>query len=175
MLQAEHLQELSDKVAEDFLENSVEIISMIFAKGKIDEFLELTGQKHFKDEILSKPKIVAKKILVIGQTSGNSEKDFKTMAQNMGVDPNSLELYLDYHDAKKINFEKFRNKPEYCAIMIGPMPHSGKSKGDYSSVVRMLEEEPGFPRIIKLGENGLKLNITSFQKGICQLAMEGLL
>ena len=30
-------------------------------------------------------------------------------------------------------------------------------------------------RIIKLGENGLKLNIASFQKGICQLAMEGLL
>lgn len=103
------------------------------------------------------------------------EKERRETAESVGVSGDRLELYLDYFDAKKINFEKYRNNPEYCATLLGPLPHSGKSKGDYSSIAAMLEHEPGFPRTILLGRNGLKLTSNSLQVGLAQLASEGAL
>jgi len=175
VVQVEDLTILADKVAEAFLDERESIISTLFAKGKLDEFLDLVGMKKIANEIASTPKIKSKKIIVVGQSAGGSERDYRMAAINMGVDPNDLELYLNYYDGKKIDFEKYKNNPSYCAIMVGPMPHSGKSKGDYPSAVAMMEHEEGYPKIIKLGRNGLKLTTQSFMYGLAQLASDGVI
>lgn len=171
----EDIGELSDRIAELFLDSSEAIISKLYANSRLYEFLDLIDAKKIASEISSRPKNIIKKILVIGQTSGGSEKIFRKVAESVGVSGDRLECYLDYFDAKKIDFEKFRNNPEYCAILLGPLPHSGKSKGEYSSIVAMLEHEPGFPRTLKLGKNGLKLTASSLQLGLSQLASEGVI
>lgn len=175
MVQVEHLTRLADKVAEEFLEDSEAIIANLYAKGKLDEFLDLVGMKKLAAEIASTSTIRTKKIVVVGQSAGGSERDYRLAATNMGVEPNDVEFYLDYYDGKKINFEKYKNNPDYCAIMVGPMPHNGKSKGEYPSVVAMMEHEEGYPKIVKLGRNGLKLTTQSFMYGLAQLASEGII
>lgn len=172
---AADISELSERIAELFVDSSEAIVSKLYANSKLSEFLELIDAEKIANEITSRSKAIIQKILVIGQTSGGSEKAFRKTAENVGVSGDRLELYLDYFDAKKINFEKFRNNPEYCAILLGPLPHSGKSKGNYSSIAAMLEHEPGFPRTILLGRNGLKLTANSLQIGLAQLAAEGVI
>lgn len=175
MLDAADIGELSERVAELFIESSEAILSKLYANSKLSEFLELIDAKKIASEISSRPKDLIQKIVVIGQTSGGSEKVFRQTAESVGVDGERLELHLNYRDAKKIDFEKYRNNPKYCAILLGPIPHSGKSKGDYSSIATMLEHEPGFPRTIPLGKNGLKLSASSLQFGLAQLASEGII
>lgn len=59
--------------------------------------------------------------------------------------------------------------------MIGAIPHSGKSKGDYSSVLAMLQHEQGFSKVIELRDSieKLKLSTSSLQAGIASLWSQG--
>ena len=83
-------------------------------------------------------------------------------------DADCLEFHYDYYDAKRADFEKFRDNPKYCAIMIGAIPHKCESTGDYSSVLAMLNHEEGFPTIIELRDSTgkLKLSTSSLQNGL---------
>lgn len=175
MVQVEDLTRLADRVADEFLENSEAIIADLYARGKLDEFLDIVKMQKIADEVASSPSLKTKKIVVVGQSSGASERDYRLAAENMGVDPDSIEFYLNYDDGKKMRFEKYKDNKDYCAIMVGPIPHSGKSKGDYPSAVAMMEHEVGYPRIVKLGKNGLKLTTQSFMFGLAQLAAEGII
>ena len=172
VVQVEDLTRLADKVANEFLDNSESIIADLYARGKLEEFLDLVKMRRLANEITSSPSIKAKKIVVVGQSSGASERDYRLAAESMGVDPNTIEFYLNYEDGKKMRFEKYKGNKDYCAILVGPIPHSSKSKGDYPSAVAMMEHEEGYPRVIKLGKNGLKLTTQSFMCGLAQLAAE---
>ena len=54
-------------------------------------------------------------------------------------------------------------QPTYSLLMVGPMPHSGSEKGEYSSIISALEAEDGFPPIVRLGSNGLKITKSDFK------------
>ena len=174
-IQPEDLTALADRVAEAFLDDRESIISTLYAKGKLNDFLELVDMKKIANDITSAQKVKSKKILVVGESSGGTERDYKNAAMELGIDPNDIELHLDFHDGKKMDFEKYKNNSNYCAIMVGPMPHNGKSQGDYSSVIAMLEHEEGYPKLVKLGRNVLKLTVGSFQCGLAFLASEGII
>ena len=47
--------------------------------------------------------------------------------------------------------------------MVGPMPHSGSGKGNYSSIISALESEEGYPPVVRLGSNGLKITKSDFK------------
>lgn len=48
--------------------------------------------------------------------------------------------------------------------MVGPMPHSTESKGDYSSVISAIENEEGYPPVIRMGKNTLKITKSDFRE-----------
>ena len=60
-------------------------------------------------------------------------------------------------------------------ILFGPVPHSGKAKGDWGSVISGMEKEEGFPTIVRLGTNELKITRNSFQTALRGLIDDGIL
>lgn len=82
-------------------------------------------QKESGHEVHKKGKIV-----VIGQSDVKPEV-LLSIAKQLGLDKKRFELYLEYEDAKKFNFQKMQWQPTYSLLMVGPMPHSGSGKGDY--------------------------------------------
>ena len=111
------------------------------------------------------PKIRTKKIVVIGQKAGHSHDSIIKGAESVGLASDCLELHLEYSDGKKIDFEKYRHNHNYAAIIVGPMPHMGKSVGNYNSVADMLKHEPGFPPVVNLR----KFSINSLRSAFAYL------
>ena len=173
MINPAYLPELSERVAEGFLEDYNSIIENIYARGLLDDFLEMTGLKYLKNIESETPKIKTnKKIVVIGQKCGGSKNDYIRAIHSVGLSENSVELHLDYKDGKTINVDKYKNNPNYGAILFGPVPHSGKSKGEFNSVIDRVRREPGFPTVICLGGQGLKLTTSSLKAGLAEVLSE---
>lgn len=77
------------------------------------------------------------------------------------------DITSDYDRIKNIDFRKFRYSDKYAAIIAGPMPHSVKGKGDYSSGLEMIKNEPGYPPIFECITNDkLKMTGTSIWKAL---------
>ena len=85
------------------------------------------------------------------------------VAKKLGIDKKRFEFYLDYEDAKTFNFRKMQWQPSYSLIMVGPMPHSGAGKGYGSSIISTLENEDGYPPVVRLGSNSLKITKSDFK------------
>ena len=49
------------------------------------------------------------------------------------------------------------------------MPHSGSGKGDYSSVISAIEAEEGYPPVVRLGSNGLKITKSDFRSKLTEM------
>ena len=175
MLQAEDIDYLSNEVAEDFLYNSMDIVSRLLAKNELEAFLELIGRSDLIAKAIEnrEPVVMVKKIAIIGdRPNGCSENDLREAAKMVGLDNTySLEFY-GFDEAKKMVMkDKFRNNPDYIAILIGAIPHKGRSTGEYSSMLAMLQHEEGYPKIVELRNSvgELKLSTSSLQNGLRSL------
>ena len=124
-----------------------------------------------EDYEFSSPKIHTKKIIIIGQKAGHKTASLTHGAELIGISADSLELHLEYEDGKNMDFEKYRDNPDYAAILLGPMPHKGKGIGKYNSVADMLQHEPGFPDVVWLD----KLSVHAMQDAIRRLLADGIL
>ena len=72
-----------------------------------------------------------------------------------------------YDKIKNLDFRKFRYTNKYAAVIAGPMPHSVKGKGDYSSGLEMIKNEPGYPDVVECITNDkLKITGTSLWKAL---------
>lgn len=78
-------------------------------------------------------------------------------------------MYLNYEDAKTFMFDKLQWNPRYSLLMVGPMPHSGIIKGDYSSIISALETEDGYPPVVRLGSNTLKITKSDFKAKLSEM------
>ena len=87
------------------------------------------------------------KIVVIGQSDVKAEV-LLSIAKKLGLDKSHFESHLDYDDAKNFNFRKTQWQPSYSLIMVGPMPHSGFGKGDYSKLLLTAIENQGKEQLI---------------------------
>ncbi len=121
------------------------------------------------------------KILVIG-ASVVRENELLGTAKNVfndcGINFNKkrFELHLEYEDCKAYPFEKLRYNDSYSLVFIGPGPHSVESNGDYYSVITRMEQENGFPPIVRLYANGgLKITKTNFREKLTECIDKGLI
>lgn len=77
------------------------------------------------------------------------------------------DITSDYEKIKNLDFRKFRYSDKYAAIIAGPMPHSVKGKGSYSSGLEMLKNEPGYPDVFECIPNDkLKITKSSIRKAL---------
>lgn len=65
--------------------------------------------------------------------------------------------------------------PKYSAVLVGAMPHSVKDKGDFSSMITAMEKQEGYPLVIRMGSNELKITKSNFEQALKGLLNQNLL
>lgn len=162
MLNVGELLELEENIKEELDDHLTAAFSRMHRSGQLEDFLRLLGMEHLLQKESGYEVYKKGKIVVIGQSDVNLEV-LLSIAKQLGLDKKRFELYLEYEDAKKFNFQKMQWQPTYSLLMVGPMPHSGSGKGDYGSVISALESEDGYPPVVRLGSNGLKITKSDFR------------
>lgn len=168
MLDVEELLELEDNIRKELDDHLPAALSMLNRTGELETFLKMLGME---DLLQSKPLYQVYKtgkIIVIGRSDVKAEV-LLSIAKSLGLSKDRFELYLDYEDGKTFDFEKTHWKPQYALIMVGPMPHSGTSKGDSGSVIAKIESTEGYPPVVRLGTNGLKITKTDFRNKLKEM------
>ena len=168
MLDVEELLELEDNIRKELDDHLPAALSMLNRTGELETFLKMLGME---DLLQSKPLYQVYKtgkIIVIGRSDVKAEV-LLSIAKSLGLSKDRFELYLDYEDGKTFDFEKAHWKPQYALIMVGPMPHSGASKGDSGSVIAEIESTEGYPPVVRLGANGLKITKTDFRNKLKEM------
>ena len=168
MLNYSEISELEAAIMQELPDKLLPALTRLNRTGEIETLLKLLDLKELLDSDDEYEVYKTGKIVVIGQSDVKAEV-LLTIAGKSGIDKARLELYLDYNDAKKLDLRKMQWNPTYSVILAGPMPHSGASKGDYSSVLTAIENEPGYPPVVRLGETSLKITKSQFQKKMEEL------
>lgn len=168
MLNVEELFELEDNIKEELDDHLTAALSRMNRSEQLEEFLRMLGMEHLMQKEKRYEVYKSGKIVVIGQSDVKPDA-LLSVAKQLGLDKNRFELYLDYEDAKAFNFLKMQWQPTYSLLMVGPMPHSGISKGDYGSIIAALEAEEGYPPVVRLGSNGLKITKSDFRAKLTEM------
>jgi hypothetical protein len=80
------------------------------------------------------------------------------------------DITSDYDKITNLDFRKFRYSNKISAIIAGPMPHSTKGKGSYSSGLEMIKNEPGYPPVFEcVTSDKLKITKESIRNALKQL------
>ncbi len=162
MLSIEELLDLEEDLKDELAEHLTEILVKLNCTSRLTDLLELLGMERLLNSNIGYQPYKAGKIIVIGQ-SDVKEEALLSIAASLGINKNRFEFYLEYRDAEKFNFHKMQWQPSYSVILVGPMPHSGLSKGDFGSIISALENEDGYPPVVRLGSNGLKITKSDFR------------
>lgn len=143
-------------------------IKYAYRQGNLENYLTSIGmedilaktEKSFYD---SEPD---GKILIFGD-SQIKEKDIFGCLKGLGISKDRVELHLGYEKAKRYQYTKLQYNPQYRLIIFGPIPHSVEGMMGYSSIISMLEDSHGYPRVVKLKDgHALKLTKTSLKTAI---------
>ncbi len=162
LLGIEELLELEEAMRDELSDRLTEILTRLNRSDQLEEFLALLGMEHLLTPDPGYQVYKTGKIIVIGESKVNAN-DLLSVAKQMGLDKSRFEFYLEYEDAKKFEFRKMQWQPSYSAIMVGPMPHSGKAKGDFSSIISAIESTEGYPPVYRMGQDTLKITKSGFR------------
>lgn len=104
-------------------------------------------------------------ILVLGALKGK-KSDYQMTARKLNIPENNVEFVDDYSKMHTFNAEQLRYSDRYSDIIIGPTPHSMKNKGDFSSIITMIENNPKeYPKLLKaIANNSLKITNSNFKE-----------
>ena len=163
-LSINELQALEQNLKMILQNNFSEILSRVNYSGRIVELLSVLGLEN----LLSYQKNSYNKqgkIVVIGQSNVKLNK-LLAVAKELGFDKNRFEFCLDYNEAKTFPYRKIQYSPKYSVVLVGAMPHSVKDKGDFSSMITAMEEQEGYPPVIRIGSNELKITKSNFERAL---------
>lgn len=106
------------------------------------------------------------KILIVGDAQIGSNQLLGCFKQ-FGIPKDRVEAILDYEKVATYNFQHLQYNPNYRLILFGAIPHSGKSKGENSSIISHIEKTDGYPKVVRLtDEHGLKITKTSLKEAL---------
>lgn len=171
MLDVNELLELEEVIKSVLEEDLERILIELNRNGELETLLRLLGMQEYLgiEEEEEMPK--DGKIIVIGKSEVEKEK-LAAVAKNLGIAKDRFEFFLNYEDAKTFDFKKTQWSSKYSYILVGQMPHSGNAKGEYSSVISALESQEGYPPVVRMGTNGLKITKSSFRSTLEYLISE---
>ena len=160
-------QELNELMADAFLLINKRLVEAN-ENGNLNAVLMELGLENL---IFNKPttgfeSYPSGKIVIIGEGSVPVNK-IHGLFKDLNIRKDRLELYGSYEEIANTDFSYLKYSYEYSLILAGPMPHKGKNIGDHSSILTMLESE-GYPKVIRLGTNGLKISKSNIEKAIIE-------
>lgn len=172
MLDITELEELELNLRSELETKLTGIVSSLNRSGRLEEFLEMIGLR----ELLSPSKqfmaYKTGKIVVLGESEVKQDI-LEIVGKKLGIDKRRFDFYLGYEEAAKFDSRIIQWNPNYSLILVGPLPHSGVSKGDYSSIIAAMENEDGYPPLVRLGANSLKITKSSFQAALIEAIENG--
>ena len=171
MLGTEQLLELEEELKAELNDRLTEVLTRLNRSGQLDDLLELLDMSELLHPAPVFESYKNGKIVVIGE-SDVKEKVLLAIAEDLGIDKERFEFCLDYDRTKKFNYRKLQWAPIYSLILVGPIPHSGTGKGDYSSTITALENEEGYPPVERLGTNSLKITKSCFRSKLQEMLDE---
>ena len=118
------------------------------------EKLQVSLHRHRKVVVLGSPRTNASILLGVARQYGLSKEQF--------------EFCLGYDKAKTFQYKKLRNQDKYAAIIVGPIPHSTRGTGSYSSVIAAMESEEDYPPVFRVE----KITNSSFRNVISQMIIK---
>lgn len=175
MLDIFELEQLEQEMLKELEDTLSSRLALLNRSGELEDLLRLLGLEKLLHSTSNNTRYKTGKIIIIGETKVKPEA-FHAIGKSLGINKDRFELYLDYNDAKSFKFEKLQGNSEYALIMVGPMPHSGVSKGDSSGIITALEQKNnGYPPVVRLGSNGLKITKSNFREGLQKAIEDGLI
>ena len=174
MLEYEEINELEQAILEELPNKLRGILTKLNRTGQLEEALKLWDLDFLLEKESGYSVYKSGKILVIGQ-SDVAKDVLLSIAGKAGIDKRRVELHLEYNDAKSFDFRTIQWNPSYSVILVGPMPHSGKSRGDASSVISAIESTVGYPPVVHLGTKALKITKSDFRAKIEELIDNGVI
>lgn len=172
-LTTNELYDLTYRLEEEFHSNLNKILSSLNQSGQLIKILSMMGLEKLlpQDKVFHNTK---KKIVVIGQSNTKVDK-LIGVAKELGFHKEQFLFCLDYNDAKTFQYKKLQYSPKYAAVLVGAIPHSTKDKGGFSSIISALEHQNGYPPVIRIGNNELKITKSSFKQSLSNLISKKLL
>lgn len=171
MLEAIELDKLENSLKEILPEKLIEIITHLNQTDKLNTWLEMMGLASLLEINSYRPYKTAK-IVVIGDSE--QKKNILTgIAKSLGISAKRLEFCLDYGAIKSFQFTKLQYNANYSLVLVGPMPHKTTGTGNFSSTIARMEQEDGFPPILRVGNNTLKITKNSFRKALEKALADG--
>ena len=174
---AEELEVLLDKIGDKMRE----IITTANREDNLRETLQRFGMEELITGVPKEPEFEHSKtgkILIAGDCQTAGIDKLIGVARKLGISKDRLE-FLNFHEVKMEDFRGVQYQSRYAAIMIGPTGHSGRAKGNHSSVKASLEQEPGYPPVIELLANSTsreeKITNTNFRKALEALRDNGII
>ena len=162
MLDVVQLMELEERLRPELDSRLEEIVSRLNRTERLEEFLEMVGLKNLLSDD-SAYEIFKKGTIVVIGASKVKKVAFIAIGEELGICRDRFEFYLEYKDIAKLKITDFKRKLKYSLIMVGPMPHSGAGKEDASSIISAMESKEGYPPVVRLGTNGLKISKSDFR------------
>lgn len=163
MLGVVELTELEQKLQDTLAERLLEILTRLNRTDKLNTWLELMELTNLLQSDTSYFTYRSAKILVIGESQIKLNV-LKAIIQNLGIDFKRFELCLDYNDTKNFNFNKLRYNSQYSLVLVGAMPHKTSGTGDFSSAIARMEQEDGFPPVVRFKD--LKITKTTLKEAL---------
>lgn len=159
-LDMQELSTLEKDLKKIFQDNLKDILCKLNYSGRLNEVLSIMGLSN----LINEQKITNRygKIVVIGYSTTKVAK-FLAVAKELGFNKERFEFCLNYNEAKSFNYTKMQYSTKYSVVLIGAVPHNVKNKGDYSSIITAMEHQEGYPPILRVGNNELKLTKSSFE------------
>jgi len=98
-------------------------------------------------------------VIIIGDSAVKTNH-ILGIVKEYGYDKDNVKLYLDYDKLTNLEFRNFQYNDKIDGVIVGPVPHSAKGRGDYSSIIQTITEEEGYPKVIRCQAEGGNLKIT---------------
>ena len=173
MLNCDELLNLEEKILEALPDKLTTILIKLNSNGKLDEFLEVLDLGYLTSQNTYRP-YRSGKIVVVGQTEVK-ESILLGVAESCGVSKDRFEFCLDYNKAKSYNFKKMQYEPKYSLVLFDPIPHSGVGKEDYGSIITTIQNTEGYPPVITMGSNTLKISKSGFKSTLLKVLDDGII
>ena len=175
MLNTDELLELEESLMKILASDITAILTKLNRTNKLQELLEIIElESLYPGYCGSFNNYKTGKIVVIG-ASQVKELHLIKEAETLGFSRNRFEFHLDYVEASRFDYKKMQYRPEYALVMFGPVHHSEYEKGNYSSVITAIENRDGYPPVVRLGENSLKITKSGFRNALNQCLTSGML
>lgn len=129
---------------------------------QLDNLLDLLG-------ISSADSVAQKGIIVVVGESEVTKQCLLAIGKECGISKDRFEFCLSYDEAKRFNFKKTQYSDKYSLIMVGPIPHSSYGSGDFSSALSAIRNTEGYPPVVSLGFQSLKITKSNFKNTLEEL------